>query len=165
MPESCPKCGTARDARRAHCATCGLAHVRMAAFAKVRDAVPDVLTVAWQRVLERWDDPARHDALLRLITQHDAYAWAAARYRERLDARGDDVARAQLERLRRAAEATLLVTAAARRTETATPYKNTIAVMILLVIVLVAGLVYVMARGSKQQVVPSREPVPPSETN
>ena len=80
MPEACPKCGTAVNAARTHCATCGLAHERMPAFAKTRDDVAEPLTNAWQRALDAWDDRASHDEVLRLVSQHDAYAWAAAHF-------------------------------------------------------------------------------------
>ena len=55
----------------------------MEAYAKTRDAsVPEAVAAAWDRALEGWDDAGRHDALLRLVAQHDAYAWAAGKYRD-----------------------------------------------------------------------------------
>jgi len=163
---SCPKCGTARDAARTHCATCGLAHDKMAAFEKARDAVPDALAQAWERAVGSWDETARHDEVLRLAAQHDAYAWAAARYRERLKARADDeVAGEQLDRVRRAAEATLLANAAAaRQKNTPEPYRSTMVLLAILIIAIIAGLVYVTARGSGDPPPPRRELVPPPVT-
>ena len=159
---SCPKCGTARDTARTHCATCGLAHDKMAAFEKARDEVPDALGQAWERAVASWDEPARHDELLRLVTQHDAYAWAAARYRERIKARGDDtVAQEQLDRVRRAAEATLLANAAARERKAPEPYRYTMAILALMIIAIIAGLVYAMARGSGDPSAPRRDLPPP----
>ena len=47
------------------------------------------LEALWQTVVERWDDPARHDALMGTVAQQNAFAWAAAKYKERA---GDPVA-------------------------------------------------------------------------
>ena len=146
---SCPKCGTARDDTRTNCKSCGLAHDKMTAFAAARDAVPDALGAAWDRAVAKWDDTAMHDEVLRLVTQHDAYAWAAARYRERSREQPDDeVAKQQLERVRKAAEATLLSTAAAKRqAKLPEPYRASMAVLGLLIILIIALLVYAVARG------------------
>ena len=161
MVESCPKCGTARDDARTHCKSCGLAHAKMTAFAAARDAVPDVLGAAWQRAVGSWDDRAAHDELLRLVTQHDAYAWAAARYRERVRAAPEDaVAQQQLDRVRKAAEATLLTTAAARQARTPSPYRGTMAVLGILIILIIALLVYAVARGPSSDGAPRRDPPP-----
>lgn len=117
----------------------------MDAFAAARDEdVPDALAAAWQRALDGWDDAARHDEVLRLVSQHDAYAWAAARYRTR--PAGDAVAERQLDRVRRAAEVTLRATATARTAAAPAPYRTTTAVLALLVIVAIAGFLYAMAR-------------------
>lgn len=146
----CPKCGTTRDEARANCRTCGLAHDKMAAFDQAHLAGSDVLARAWQHTTEHWDDLARHDEVLRLATQNDAYAWAAARYRERTKATpGDAIAREQLDRVRRAAEATLVANALARPSKTKEPYRGTMAILGLLIIAIIAGLVYVIARGDQ----------------
>ena len=159
----CPKCGAARDEARTNCATCGLAHAKMEAFARQRDAVPDALALAWSNAVARWEDSTRHDELLRLVGQHDSYAWAAARYREQLRAIPDDaIASAQLDRVRRAAEATMMANAATRQAKQPTPYKGTIAILGLLIILIVAGLVYAMARTSDEPAGVG-EPVPPGQ--
>ncbi len=134
----------------------------MAAFAHARDAVPDALGDAWKRALEQWEDSARHDEMLRLVTQHDAYAWAAARYRERLrEHAGDAIATERLERVRRAAEATLMSSASARATKTPEPYRNTMAILALLMLLVVAGLVYAMWRhGREADAAASQRPLP-----
>jgi hypothetical protein len=125
--------------------------------------VPDVLDQAWQRALESWDDITKHDEVLRLVTQHDVYAWAAARYRERLDANaGDAIAKAQLDRVRRAAEATLMANATKRAADAPEPYRATMAVLGILIIAIIAGLVYVVARGDAPA--PPRRHIPPAET-
>jgi hypothetical protein len=160
--ESCPKCATRVNPARTHCATCGLAHERMAAFAKTRDDVAEPLTNAWQRAVEGWDERARHDEVLRLVTQHDAYAWAAARYRDRLKEQpGDAVGTEQLERIKRAAEATLVANAAVRDTKTPGPYRNTVLILVVFILAIVAGLIYSMVRGSGKPDMPHRRLQPP----
>ena len=74
-------------------------------------AIPEPVVAAWQRCVDGWDEPARHDALLAAVVQHNCFAWAAARYKTKA---GDPVADARLARLRRAAEAALLATATVR---------------------------------------------------
>lgn len=165
MPEACPKCGTPVIPARTHCATCGLAHERMAAFATLRDDVAEPLTNAWQRAVEAWDERARHDEVLRLVTQHDAYAWAAARYRDRLkDHPGDAVGTEQLERIKRAAEATLVANAAVRDTSTPGPYRNTMLILAIFILAIVGGLIYAMVRGSGKPDMPHRRVSPPGST-
>lgn len=168
MPEvdaACPKCATRVNPARTHCATCGLAHERMAAFAKSRDDVAEPLTNAWQRALEAWDERGRHDEVLRLVTQHDAYAWAAARYRDRLKERpGDAVGTEQLERIKRAAEATLVAHAAVRESKVPSPYRNTMLILAVLILAIVAGLIYAMVRGGGKPDMAHRRASPPGAT-
>lgn len=154
MAEACPKCGKAVDPARTHCAACGLAHARMAAYAKQRDDIAEPLANAWQQAVDDWSNRAKHDELLRLVSQHDAYAWAAARYRERDD--GKD----HLDRIRRAAEATLATTRAVRDQATPGPYRNTILILAIFILAIVAGLVYAKVRGSD----PPRRVQPPGAT-
>jgi hypothetical protein len=131
---------------------CGLAAARMESFAKESDeAVPDVLHKAWAHALEAWEDTARHDELIRLVSQNDAYAWAAGRYRTRPDAVGTR----QLERVRKAAEATLLSMAATRKASAPSPYRNTTMLMIALVLLAVGGLIYAMVRNRAPTATPS----------
>ena len=92
---------------------------------------------AWERVVESWDDPARHDALIGLVAQHSAFAWAAGKYKERA---GDAVADKQLERIRKAATATMFATAAKKQTEE-TPYKRTMVIFVVLLLLMILGLV------------------------
>lgn len=145
MESHCPKCRTPREASStAPCAKCGLAAARMADFAARRDAdVADALKLQWERTVAAWSDQAHHDELLRLVTQHDAYAWAAARYREAQERQPDDaVAAQQVERVRRAAEVTLLSTAAPRPEATTNSYRSTRAVLAVLIVSAVALLIY-----------------------
>lgn len=157
-PASCPKCGAARPAEQA-CPRCGLARDRMAELAHARAAaVPPVVEAAWERVIEAWDDAERHDALLRLVAQHDAYAWTAARYRDAKraapaspspfrsypDHAVDAIADRQLDRMRRATEATLLASASTREERARAPYRAARAILAMLVFAIVAGLVFAM---------------------
>jgi hypothetical protein len=113
----------------------------MESFAKERDeAVPDVLVRAWEHALAKWDDPARHDEVIRLVTANDAYAWAASRYRTR----ADEIGTRQLERVRKAAEVTMMSSAAERPEKQATTYRATRLMMVALILIVVGGLIYAM---------------------
>ena len=139
----CPKCGTELRAGATACAACGLAADRMAAYRDARDAaVPEVLREAWERAIQAWHEPARHDEVLQLVAAHSCYAWAAGRYR----AHGSgDIAARQLDRLRRAAEATLLAGATPRPDAAARPYRATFGVLALLIVAIAVGLIYALA--------------------
>jgi hypothetical protein len=135
----CPKCGAVRDGATA-CGACGLAVARMAGYIDARDAaVPDPVREAWARAAAAWDDDARHDDLLGLVASHNTYAWAAGRYRTRGD---DAIARRQLDRLRRAAEATLLASATVRPAAGTRPYRGAAGVLAVLVVVTIIGVLY-----------------------
>lgn len=140
---SCPKCGAQLREGAPACATCGLAADRMAAYVDARDAaIPEPLREAWARATGAWSDPARHDEVLRLVAVHNCYAWAAARYRTR---GGDPVAARQLDRLRRAAEATLLASATVRPVAAARPYRATVGMLAILIAAVGVGLIYAAA--------------------
>jgi hypothetical protein len=111
-------------------------------------AIPEPVLAAWQRALDAWDDPARHDALFGAVAQHNCFAWAAARYKQKAD---DPIAAARLVKLRRASEAALLATAMARPTERQDRIRSTfrlfaIAMVVLVVFLLVSA--YVTVRGT-----------------
>lgn len=149
--ERCPKCGRARAGERA-CPSCGLAAARMQTFAGSRDAgVSPGLLAAWERVEADWSDRAAHDEVFERTTACGAFAWTAGRYREaqREKPATDDVAKTALERLRRAAEATMMATAAARAGKETSPYKNTVAIMVVIVLALVGLLIYQFVRSSQ----------------
>jgi uncharacterized Zn finger protein (UPF0148 family) len=144
--EVCPKCGTTRKGDVA-CPSCGLTADRMAAFEQTRDGnVPEAVREAWQRVLVGWDDPVPHEELFRLVTKHQSFAWAAARYRDAGRAhKTDTIAERQLDRVRRAAEVTLFVSGTPRAdAPSAKPYRSTIAILGVLVVAIAMGLVYAM---------------------
>ncbi|MEJ7598117.1 MAG: hypothetical protein WKG01_09435 [Kofleriaceae bacterium] len=154
---SCPKCNTPRAGELA-CPKCGLMAERMESFAADKkqahpfresgaikpEAPPDALVAAWDRTILHWEEPVHHDELLRLVTQHDAYAWVAECYRTR---GGDPISVRQLERVRRAAEVTLLATATPRAEERAKPYRAATAVLVMLIVAAVVGLLFAMLRG------------------
>lgn len=92
---------------------------------------------AWQRVTETWGDSVKHDDFFKLVVQHSCYAWAAARYRERGD---DPIAKDQLERLRKAAVAAMMVTATARPAQEKTPYRSSLVVLVCLLVAMVVAI-------------------------
>jgi hypothetical protein len=116
--------------------------------------VHDDVTCAWERAVDHWDDPVRHDAVFAAVVQHNGFAWAAARYKERA---GDAIADAQLERLRKAATATLLATATARDDRHATPYRKVMVWFAVLVVMLLLGLVFARV---VIDTTPRRDPTP-----
>ena len=124
--------------------------------------IPDALGEAWKNVLAQWDDAARHDELLRLVNQHEAYAWAAARYRERKD---DPVAKDKLERLGKAATVRLMSTATVREDPGEQRYRATWAMLGILIIAIIASLVYAFARGDGGETVKRTTEPPPATTN
>jgi len=154
---TCPKCGAKRrDADKA-CRSCGIAVDRMAAFEAARDAaVPDVVRAAWTKATEGWDEPARHDELLRLVATNNCYAWAAGQYRTRHDV----VATRQLDRLRRAAEATMLAGATVRAGKEPKPYRATTAILAMMIISIAAGLLYAIVIHDNPPPVPNAQPMP-----
>lgn len=171
-PASCPKCGAPQKAEPA-CPRCGLAGDRMAAYARAAAAaVPPEVEAAWERVLEAWDDTGRHDALLRVVARHDAYAWTAACYRAAKraapaspspfrsypDHAVDAIADRQLDRMRRAALATLYASSIARQERVRAPYRAARAILAMLVFAIVAGLVFAMVLRANPQDAPA--PVP-----
>jgi hypothetical protein len=104
---------------------------------------PKNVTRAWSELAEHWDEQARHDAFLGMVAQHECYAWAAAQYK----ARGDDpIAARQLERIRKALFATMMVTATRKPGSDKVPFKGSILVLVVVVILTAVGLVYLQFR-------------------
>ncbi len=166
----CPKCGAPRrpDPAVTACPRCGLGVAKMEDYARDRDdRVAAPVQAAWERVAAAWDDPALHDELFRLTTIHTCHAWTAARYRTEWQARGGTGLDPHLERMRKAAEATLLTTATARPAA-ATPYRSarlTLIVLVVLIMIGTAVFLGVQARSNSPSVRPStiRQPPPPVE--
>lgn len=169
---TCPKCGTRRQGEPA-CPRCGLLAERMETFAAEKktthpfregggpppEAPPDVLVAAWDRAVEGWDDPSRHDEVMRLVAQHDAYAWAAERYRTRA---GDPIGDRQLDRVSRAAEVTMRAAATPRSEPRAKPYRAATAVLVMLIVAAVVALLFAMIRkGSIQPTTGTVTPAKP----
>ena len=117
----------------------------------------EAVTAAWDRVVESWDEPARHEAFLGLVAQHSAYAWAAARYKERA---GDPIADGALEKLRKAATAAMFASATARPTSEASPYKKTMIWMVVLLVMLAIGMVFTQIIVSNAPKTDSRPAAP-----
>lgn len=97
------------------------------------------LETAWQVVVEKWDEQAAHDKLIALVAQSGSFAWAATRYKQRA---GDPMADAQLERIRKSAIATMFATGGKRR-EPDPPYKRTMIIFGILIMMMVLGLIAV----------------------
>jgi hypothetical protein len=86
----------------------------------------DKLQAAWRACTESWSETARHDALLQLGVAGNTLAWVAARYRERAS---DPIAQAQLEKIRKAAVAAMMVTATAKPEKDKSPYRSLLLVL------------------------------------
>ncbi|HEY5951244.1 MAG TPA: hypothetical protein VIV40_37385 [Kofleriaceae bacterium] len=118
--------------------------------------IDDAVRGAWQQVTDAWTDRARHDELFKLAVRHESFAWVAARYRERGD---DPIAKEQLERLRKAALASMMVSAAARPDKQTTPYRSTLIVLgCLLLAMMVALLVTKSMHDSRNKATPVTKP-------
>lgn len=144
----CAKCGTALRDGAGACASCGLAVSKMATYSEKEIDVGPAIKAAWARVIASWDDEARHDALFRLVAETGEYGWAAARYREQAKSRPDSpIATKQQEKLRRAIEATLIVSATTREKPQAAPYKSTLTMLGVLVIMLIIGMFYLFIKS------------------
>jgi hypothetical protein len=105
------------------------------------DDVPFELRDAFRRADEDWKEQAHHNEILRLTSQHNTYAWTCGRYRKR---KGDPIADKAIDRLQRAAFATMMATATPRRETEKNPYRTSIGILVLLLIVIVVGVVYAL---------------------
>jgi len=101
--------------------------------------VHEAVSAAWDKVVEQWEDAPRHEAFLALVVQHSSFAWAAARYKERGD---DPVAKDRIERIRKAATATMFAAATRRDTEERSPYTKTLLWLMAMLVMLVVGLLF-----------------------
>jgi hypothetical protein len=126
----------------------------MAEYARTRpsEAIPEALVEAWQHVdanPDVWSETARHDELLRLAGRHDAYHWLAGRYR----ARGKDaISEAQIARIARAVEATLIAGATQRDRE---PPRHRGLLVVVIGLVLAIAVLYAAIRLRDRNVEPS----------
>lgn len=134
----------------------------MAAFVQARDEdVPASLRTAWENVEAAWDKPAAHEAVLELTVHHAAFAWTAARYRDAKATFGAS-AEQHLARIRKSAEATLLASATAARDNQPKPYKSTLWVLGLAVLLILLGLMYAVYVRAKNESA-ARPVSPPSQ--
>jgi hypothetical protein len=124
-------------------------------------SVHDDVNRAWERAVEQWDDVARHDALLAVVVQHSEFAWAAARYKERGD---DAIAKERLERLGKAATATMFATAKVRETPDSSPYKKMMLWLVAMVVMLVVGLLFARIVVNNRPAKSSTKRAPPTST-
>jgi hypothetical protein len=126
-------------------------------------AVPQVVQDAWARVHASWDDPRAHDELFALTAQHSCYAWTAARYREVRADKGAASTDPRLERVRKAAEATLLATASVRPRTGKQPYGTSAVVLVIAIIMIVIGLMFAASRPTRPPTAPiAPHPVHPA---
>ena len=116
----------------------------MAAFVTARAAsVPPAVSAAWDALQPHWEEPKRHDALFELAARSDALPWLGGKYRER--AKGDDpIATKNLDKIRKAAEATLFATASSRDDQRK---RNSFIALgvVALVLAIIAAVVYLTA--------------------
>ena len=149
----CPKCGL--DQREADaCRACGLLAARMADFsARELAGVSPEVAAAWDACTSAWGDPARHEELARTAAAHDAYAWVARRYHERLRADPSDaIAVARRDAIARITEASLRAGAAPRADRprgvpgapSPTPYRASVTVLLALVLLAATGTIYAL---------------------
>lgn len=103
-------------------------------------SVPEPVQTAWEDAVAHWDDAAKHQALLGLIAQHNCFAWAASRYKERA---GDPIADKQLERLRTSAVATMFAQARAHKKAPPQPFRQTLVLLAALLVALLVGFLFV----------------------
>ena len=143
----CPKCGLAgaRDRGEA-CPRCGLVFARWTGGDAAATATDVEAAALWSAVEADWDDPARHDAFLAFCQRTAQFPFAAARYRAAQAARGaaaEPHAARALERLSKLAFTALELSAKREPREPArAPYRNTMAVLGLVLILIVGGLVW-----------------------
>lgn len=103
-------------------------------------SVDEAVSAAWDKVNEDWTNQSRHDALLALAVEKQAFKWLATRYRER---KGDPIADAQLARIATAAMATMMASSASKggTDAHAAPYRRALLWMVALVVMLAFGLI------------------------
>ncbi len=144
----CPKCDDEQPQADA-CRACGLAADRFADFAARADDANPELALLWQACVDGWDQADAHERFVEAVAADSSFAYGARRYRQILRERPDDArARSGLDRLTRMAEATLLSSAAARKSAVPDePFKNVVLLMVALVALVGIGGVYLLLRG------------------
>lgn len=136
---TCPKCSHPVDGRP--CARCGLTAAHRDQYLARQDAAaPAALVEAWRETRRTWREPAAHDRMLYLATQHGQLPWLATRYRE-IARRDDAIATDRLVLVKRAAELTLLVSGARREDDAPRFYRSTRLLLGLMLLALAFGCV------------------------
>ena len=110
----------------------------------------EAVAAAWDKVVEDWQNQARHDALMSLVVNAKEFKWAATKYREK---KGDPIADAQLAKLTSAAMATMLVSTRTKDDkDPAAVYKRALIWLLVLVVMLLCGMIAVklMAQSHPQ---------------
>ena len=142
LTNTCPKCSATFTVACA-CPRCGLSRARMATYVRREEPVVDALSHAWHAATTNWTDPKAHDELLRLTTQHNSWAWTAARYRELARTRGEDVITTnQLRRLEKGIVVSAFSRIETKADKTPKPYKAATTMLVVLIVLLVAGFFY-----------------------
>jgi hypothetical protein len=148
LAADCPKCGLAGARQRGEaCARCGLVFNRWSyALPTFSTGDDDAAAAVWSAVEANWDDSARHDAFLVLCQRTAQLPYAAARYRAAQAARGaaaEPQATRALERMSKLAFTALELSAKREpREPTRVPYRNTMAVLGLVLVLIVGGLIW-----------------------
>ena len=147
---TCPKCG-AEQAIATACRRCGLTTTLMPKFKEQDDASQSpVVTLAWSMCELNWENPDKHEKFVAAVVEHNAFSYAARKYRAAAAKRPDDkLAAAQVERLGKMAEAALKATATHRPEKGANPYKGTTVILAACIVAVVFGLIYAMIQSRK----------------
>lgn len=136
---TCPKCSHPVDGRA--CARCGLTAAHRDQFLTRQETpAPGVLVEAWRETRRAWREPAAHDRMLYLASQHGHLPWLATRYRE-IARRDDAIATERLARVQRAAELTLLVSSTHPEDDAPRFYRSTRLLLGLMLLALAFGCV------------------------
>ncbi|HTJ44899.1 MAG TPA: hypothetical protein VL463_22485 [Kofleriaceae bacterium] len=163
---TCPKCGVVQRPADA-CRSCGLLASRMPDFVATEDLPAAEVAAGWAACEAAWNDNAAHEALARLASAHNAYAYVARRYRERVKKNADDsIAAGRLAAITRMTEASLRAGATARNDRAPLvpgapprkPYRASLTVLVMLVVLVAAGTVYALVTTPTEE--PAAAPIP-----
>jgi hypothetical protein len=130
----------------------------MPGFARRDDDDRAELSEAWQKCEAGWDDPRLHERFCALVSARGEFALGARRYRDVLTVRPDDpVATERCQRLRRMAEAALLVTTP-KVAEPVRYYRNVILLLLASAVLIVGGWIYTLM-GPPPKKLPPGSPI------
>lgn len=137
----CPKCRRLQELRDA-CRECGLRTALFADFARDQPDHDGALGPLFAACRAAWHDEANHERLLEAASETFSFKQAARFYRENLGRQaGDAIARRQLDRLGRMAEAAFMsqVVARAAAPEGEHPYRSVLLMLLVLLVLGAAG--------------------------